>query len=236
MIAELSAPRLIKTDVNELAFTTLPGPPQSAENAPPLMLYSSWPPDWMTLNESEPAAFVDGHVVGIAVGERVAQKRASLKGVDGKRPLGSLACASSASVLEQHGAVGRGYDHVSSLRFRVEGCVPRVARNLWAGAHSGRRVGEKARDRALDVRASRSHRSRQRRTGPFGVEREGVRWMSRRTCASRTETVPCLGSCEGWISHRDSLNVVRAANEVNSISRQDAQPAAIGAPGAIPQA
>jgi hypothetical protein len=39
--------------------------------------------------------------------------------------------------------------------------------------------------------------------------------------ASRTVTVPCLGSCEGWISHRDSLNVVRAAKEVNSISRQD---------------
>ena len=39
--------------------------------------------------------------------------------------------------------------------------------------------------------------------------------------ASRTETVPCLGSCEGWISHRDSLNVVRIAKEVNSISRQD---------------
>jgi hypothetical protein len=39
--------------------------------------------------------------------------------------------------------------------------------------------------------------------------------------ASRAETVPCLGSCEGWISHRDSLNVVCIAKEVNSISRQD---------------
>jgi hypothetical protein len=39
--------------------------------------------------------------------------------------------------------------------------------------------------------------------------------------ASRAVTVRCLGSCEGWISHRDSLNVVRAAKEVNSISRQD---------------
>jgi hypothetical protein len=52
--------------------------------------------------------------------------------------------------------------------------------------------------------------------------------------ASRTVRVPCLGSCEGWISHRDSLNVVRAAKEVNSISRQDGN--LIGAPGAIPQA
>jgi hypothetical protein len=52
--------------------------------------------------------------------------------------------------------------------------------------------------------------------------------------ASRTATVLCLGSCEGWISHRDSLNVVRAAKEVNSISRQDGN--LIGAPGAIPQA
>jgi hypothetical protein len=39
--------------------------------------------------------------------------------------------------------------------------------------------------------------------------------------AIRTVTVPCLGSCEGWISHRDSLNVVRAAKDVSSISRLD---------------
>ncbi len=50
------------------------------------------------------------------------------------------------------------------------------------------------------------------------------------------ETLPCLGSCAGKISHRDSLNVVHAANDVIPRSGQLPQPKTTGALGAIPQA
>ena len=80
MIAELSAPRLIKTVVNELAFDDVARASPVGRECTAIDAVLELAARLDDVERVGPAALVDGHVVGVGVGEGVAQERASLEG------------------------------------------------------------------------------------------------------------------------------------------------------------